>query len=107
MPNNRLTGKAAKFAKFLRDNRACEEGYKAVRGMTLEEFWAACNRPEWMRWLAVNIDDDLCLLKAWVTSTYWVRLVAVYDRQGNAIANSIYRKVKILEHPRAKELGLV
>ena len=40
-----------KLNEFLKENKACEEGYIFAKDLTLEQFYLTCPRGDWMLWL--------------------------------------------------------
>lgn len=47
--------KVDQFQIFLLKHAACIQGRSFCRGKTVEEFWATCDRADWMRWLLARV----------------------------------------------------
>jgi hypothetical protein len=57
-----------KIQALLRRNDACVEAVEWVDTLSsVEEFWATCEHPEWMIWLAVHLQVEPELLAAAVS----------------------------------------
>lgn len=40
------------FREWLIENKACQPGLDCAGNQTIQEFWATCNRPDYLLWVA-------------------------------------------------------
>lgn len=64
------------FAKWLRDQGACRDGYAAHRHQTEQEFWDSCQRGDWMLWVAARKYGEA----GWPDHIGFVRIAAACAR---------------------------
>lgn len=64
------------FAQWLRDQGACREGYAAHHHQTEQEFWASCQRADWMLWVAARKYGEA----GWPDHIGFVRFAAAFAR---------------------------